>query len=131
MTADGLCGSSCQDRLLLDRRELFVRNARQHNVLPGREADFAVAIPISQVSDGPHLRRRDPADGHEQADIVEARLLLRMDSQMIGVAGRALIDAGRAQRSSPAAFNFVAKPIDAAVFDEKGEPARLRASRDP
>ena len=53
-------------------------------VLPDGEADFAGAEAVCDVGDGAHLRDGQPADWDGEADVMEAGLGLRMDSDVAG-----------------------------------------------
>ena len=62
--------------------QLMGRHARDQQVLPDREPDIAVAQLARDVGKSLHLRHRQTADRHDDADPIEAVLLLRMNAEM-------------------------------------------------
>src|SRR5207245_6153779 len=74
------------------------------------------------------LCRRDATNRDQQADVVEwrviviaARLLLRMNAQMIDMVLLAHVGAGLEERTTQAATQLAPHPADAAVLDQESQ----------
>ena len=67
---------------LLHRLDEGVGHIRDDEILPDGQPDFARAVEVRDLRDADHLLRRDLPDGHGDADVVEARLLLRIDADV-------------------------------------------------
>ena len=81
------------------------RHAGDQQILPDGEADIAVAQVARDSGEALHLRDRQAADRHHDADPVEAFLLLRVNAEMRGARERR----ARRQRARHGAVELAAE----------------------
>src|SRR4029434_2691587 len=93
----------------------------EKHLLRGARRDQSRAIFLGEIGDFQQLLPGYAAYGHGKPDIVEPRLFLPIDSQVIDVFVRSFIPAGRQQRSAGAPLQLFAKLLDTPIVDQKGE----------
>ena len=114
---------------LLSGFEMFSRDVGNDEVLPDGEAEFAGAEVVGDVGESAHLWRWQAADGNGDADVVEARLRLRMNADVCGaVDGAARFALGKRnadERKGEELFGLVEEAFDAPAVDEVFEACLL------
>ena len=134
-------GQFPQQRLGGQRPPPGVGDVGDQQVLAGSDADGAAAIAVGQVGHAPQLPGGDAPHRHAQPGVVEARLPLGMDADVVGMGIGAGIGAGPGQGAPQAGFQggaeaggapfgqqkrqagFVARRACAAVAEQPGDVA--------
>ena len=92
--------SSAKPRASISRLTVSIRSSRDvgdQQVLPDGQPDRPAAVAVGDVGQAAHLVARHPPDRQHDADVEQARLLLRMEADMAVLDDRA---AGARTRSS-------------------------------
>ena len=115
----GTVGKRFQQRLRFQCRQAGVRHVRYDQVLPGGDADFAVAVGLRQVCHLPHLSGGNAAHRHAKAHVVQPRCALREHADVIGAAGVSGVHSGAKQRPAGPGFYLGAETFGSPFSDEE------------
>src|SRR6202007_1423091 len=99
--------------------DLAIRHVGNDDILPNGQPYLAAAVVLGQIRRPQHLLRGHAPYGHRKTDIVQSRLLLPEDADMVGVFRCPNVDTRVQERPVRAALQLAAKFLDAPIFDQE------------